>query len=314
VDWSEDDHRLARSLLPTDVEIVEVRGQRLPTARRGRHVTSAAYAVLLLAELFPSVGRVLYLDADVLVRDARIDELWASDLGSHPVGGVPALTQSNIASANGIVGWRALGLNPRAPMLNSGVLLFDLDQIRHSGLFERAMEYARSFSHVSNLADQFALNAALNGDWQRLALKYNCNYRQLNDTSGAAVIFDDAEMLEALDDPVIVHFLGRMKPWLQIPQDPFVAEWRSLAASLGFTTLGAYREPPTKRQLEEQVSSLTQQVDALEQRLRTVNASLMKVRASRSYRIGLAITSPIRWLRRIRKRISRGQPGPTPSR
>lgn len=291
VDWSEADHRRARQLIPGWVNIVDTTSARLPKVRAGRHVTSATYALLLLPELLDDLDRVIYLDADVMVRNSRIDDLWEIDLEGYSVAGVSAIRQSRVGDADGIVGWRSLGLNPRAPMLNSGVLVLDLDQIRSSGLFGRALDYALGHSQVTHLADQHALNAALNGQWLRLLPIYNCNYRQLTDTSGAAVVFDDAEVSAALHDPVIVHFVGEQKPWLQIPEDGFVHEWRSIAATLGIVSFAPYRTGPTRRDLEQRIAQLERQCRDRDERL-------ARIRASRSYRVGSALARPARMLRR----------------
>lgn len=80
------------------------------------YLTSAAYYKLLIGELLPrSLQKVIYLDADIVVR-GRLDELWNFPLGDSIVGAADHYNSPAPAP---------LGLRPSEPYYNTGVLLVD---------------------------------------------------------------------------------------------------------------------------------------------------------------------------------------------
>jgi len=204
----------------------------LPEVRKGRHVTSAAYLVLYLSDFFPNEDKILYMDHDVLVRDDRIFELWNLQLDDNPIAAVAATGVPFIGSKKGIPNWRSLGLNPRARMFNSGVMLFDLKKCREIGLKEKSLKYAFSEGRRSHLADQQALNVALDGYWKSLPLIFNAAMKVLDDEAGAYAFWETFEVDNARDNPSIVHFLGGTKPWHSDCTTKFTDEWRDYASSI----------------------------------------------------------------------------------
>ncbi len=206
----------------------------LPKVRTGRHVTSAAYLTLYLPELFPEEQRILYLDHDVMVRDERIWDLWKTNMEGYPVASVQAVGVPFIGSKNGIPDWRAFGLDPTRPIFNSGIMLLNPTECRKSNLTENSLRYATSEGETTRLADQQALNVALNGNWKRLPPIFNGAMKVLTDSTGAYSLWGIRATDEARDNPCIVHFLGRTKPWHTDCKTSFSDEWRVVAATLGW--------------------------------------------------------------------------------
>ena len=106
--------------------------------------------------------RVLYVDADVLVRK-DLKDLWDTDLCGKPIAAAPD------------VGFPMSGLDGStpespSPYFNAGVMLMDLALVR-AGLDELYVTAAEKSD--STLKDQDALNAHLRGDWHPLSLKWN---------------------------------------------------------------------------------------------------------------------------------------------
>lgn len=207
----------------------------LPQIRKGRHLTAATYLILYLPQIFKYDTKILYLDYDVMVRDSRIIDLWNTELKAFPIAAVQAVGRSYVGSRNGIPEWRRLNLDPKAPMFNSGVVLFNLEKCREIDLTKLAFEYAKAEGHNTKWADQQALNVAINGNWKSVSPIFNAATKVLTDESGAFSLWDKNEVDDAMNNPCIVHFLSKRKPWIFGENKPFFDEWRSISSGFGWT-------------------------------------------------------------------------------
>ena len=71
-----------------DLHFCRIDREMLKGLRVVNHVTSAAYNKLFIGEILPNnISRVIYLDADIIVR-ADLGGLWRHDLGTSVVGAV----------------------------------------------------------------------------------------------------------------------------------------------------------------------------------------------------------------------------------
>jgi lipopolysaccharide biosynthesis glycosyltransferase len=186
----------------------EIDDERVAGLPVHNYFTAAMWYRVLLPELLPDVGRVLYLDVDTLALDS-IAPLWELDLDGHLVGAV-----TNVFEA-----WRGTehtderGL-AQADYYNSGVLLLNLDEIRRSGAIDELRDVALARGDALKWPDQDALNLVLGP--RRLALHPRWN------VMNSVLLFDNAVDVfgaEATDEarraPAIRHFEGpgANKPW-----------------------------------------------------------------------------------------------------
>ena len=194
-----------------DVAWLDVPVDRLIEHRGRQHLTSTAYARLLIPELLPSsVQRAVYLDGDVLVTD-DVSPLFEISLGGAPFGAakdfhVPR-TDSEKSSVRGLV-------EPK-PYCNTGVLVIDPAQWRADDLTERAAAFARSTAEPLPFADQDAINAVANG-WQELDFRWNVQvlsmyWPELPQTELTEWLI--AHRDELYRDAAVLHFGGVPKPW-----------------------------------------------------------------------------------------------------
>ncbi|KII96013.1 glycosyltransferase family 8 protein [Plicaturopsis crispa FD-325 SS-3] len=165
----------------------------------------ACWAKLDLIKIVP-VERVLYLDADLLVRSSLAD-LWATDLQGRAIGAVIDMGHP--------VGYQEA---EKRPYYNAGVLLMDLAKIREGyselGIIAKQMAGSR-------YKDQDVLNAyfAQDGGWFELDMKWN--------GQGLGTYADqpsaDRQRLLAryTDPPSIVHFTGPVHPGMDAVLDPY---------------------------------------------------------------------------------------------
>lgn len=206
-----------------------------------------AWAKIDMISVLP-VERILYLDADVLIRD-DLRSLWDTDLGGKPVG---AVRDVGFPMGHGNI--------QRGPYFNAGVFLMDLAQVR--GTFDALHRTAGAFLDAK-YADQDALNTHFRDAWHPLPMKWNAQglgtYAELASADRALITSEMAGMKEA----AIVHFTGPVnpamehilnpylqpyiaKPWgyAGAPGHPYTSEWWSVLEEtpwLGWRQSDGYR-------------------------------------------------------------------------
>ena len=170
--------------------------------------STATYRRVFLSELLTDLDRVLYLDADLIVR-CSLDGLWRTDLGGAPVGAVADPWMATIGP-----------MRAEFPQgyFNAGVLLIDLDRWREERVAERFVEDIRRRQSagedpLSHCSDQTPLNEVLRGCWRPLSPRWNFTTYHTSRLADELAI--PAETFAGIaSDPAIVHFLGSHKPWV----------------------------------------------------------------------------------------------------
>jgi lipopolysaccharide biosynthesis glycosyltransferase len=161
----------------------------------GNHLSRTAYARLLIADLLPaSVGRVLYLDCDIICT-GTLRPLWQLRDAISLVSMVPDRTGER---------WKGrLGLPADAPYFNSGVILINLAAWRERAIAGRIINWMEANRDKLALADQDALNACLCGMITSLPDRWNL---QIGPDSGP---LPAARLSEA----TLLHYTSAHKPW-----------------------------------------------------------------------------------------------------
>lgn len=207
--------------------------------------SSIVIARLLIDQLLPpAVDRVLYLDGDTIVRDS-LAELWATDMQGCVLGASIEPTANHARK-------ESLGLK-HLPYFNSGVLLIDLALWRTQNTGKRILDFYRSRGGALFAPDQDAINGALAGEIFVLSPKYNFYniywyypYRTLCRLEAPAPYLPKEVLQDAVDHPVIIHYLGEDRPWRLGNTHKYTAdyqhylsltEWRDTPMEAGW---GAY--------------------------------------------------------------------------
>jgi lipopolysaccharide biosynthesis glycosyltransferase len=177
----------------------------LAMAVESDYITAETFGRLALPRLLPaSVSRVLYLDADLFVR-GNLAELLELDLGDALVAGVREATDPFLGSLNGLEHVFELGLDPRRPYFNAGVLLMDLVRLRRVEVEAKCLAYVRRYRPAR--MDQDALNAVLHTGFLELPVRWNMEKYYFK-TEERRRRYD-----ALLKDARILHFEGHKKPW-----------------------------------------------------------------------------------------------------
>lgn len=177
----------------------------------------ATYPLLLPALLPGSLGRVLFLDADLLVLD-DVAPLWESDLDGRALAAAPDCAIPLCSSPRAVKQRDSLGVPDDAVYFNAGVMLIDLDAWRQREVAARALDYLRANAEQADFLHQEALNAVLWNDWLPLAPRWNL----LASVAGRRY----GPRCDDWTNPGIVHFAGRFKPWHAPVGGPFDAPYR----------------------------------------------------------------------------------------
>lgn len=208
------------------------------------HVSPTAYARLLMHRLLPpGIGKILYIDADILFRrdvgllwDEPLDDnvmLAVTDAGAPVLDAAVALPHFDrcgrwLVTPRPIPNYEACGLSPHARYFNSGVMLIDLVRWRERGIGDRALEVLHEHERHVLWWDQYALNIVLAGQWGELDGRWNqvaAIFRYPNWRSSPL----DRRVFKAIrHDPWVVHFCSADKPWRRESRHPWTGRYRAM--------------------------------------------------------------------------------------
>lgn len=177
-----------------------------------RNISAGTYLRLALPRLLPEVDRVLYMDADVLVRESLL-ALWQTPLHGNVMAAVKgAVNLSEKWEWNSDRPYWHLLSKMKGSYINAGVTLLDLAEVRKRDLAARWNELAEQKFYYQ---DQDILNITCQGNIVYLSPKYNrLAYLEEGDYGQfeAEGIYTREECKEALQSPAILHYAGD-KPW-----------------------------------------------------------------------------------------------------
>lgn len=234
--------RVIASAAPLSVTFVAIDEQTLALAPPAGGLSRATYGRIVSIDLLPDdVDRVVYLDADTIVRE-DLDHLFSVDLEGRPVAAVQDPVAPLVSA--GLPQWRSLGLAPTTPYMNSGVLLIDADVWRSRDLAGSLLDFVATFGEQLRWADQDAFNGVLAGEFTHLPLRWNQMFALRQPTHLGYATFPPREVEKAIEDPAIVHFNGLFKPWLQGSLDPATPDWLDLLSRTEFSSYRRKRSEP----------------------------------------------------------------------
>lgn len=181
------------------------------------HLTKSAYFRLFAADILPyDIDRILYLDCDIIVRHS-ISDLWNVDINNRAIGCV-------IDMFSGLIDiYKRLKIPFNLEYTNSGVLLINLDFWRKNQVSSKFVQFIKNYpERISKLADQDVISYVLKDSKVLLPLKYNVQEGFYYKDKYATFDYwgHEKELKEAINDPVVLHFTGPMKPWIKGCEHP----------------------------------------------------------------------------------------------
>lgn len=175
-----------------------------------RYFTKEMYYRLLCSHLIPKEEeRILYLDPDILIRGS-LKPLYETDFQGRQVVGIPDLCINEMTPEFK----DAVGIPREVSYINSGVLLFNLQEMRKRFVLEDLFRVLDTLKEAVSFPDQDIINVYFKDDiiYADRVFNYNTGYGSIK--SFIKYVFSKKERQK--DNPVIVHYMGGSKPW-QLP-------------------------------------------------------------------------------------------------
>lgn len=190
------------------------------------HYNQISYLRILAPHIVNAVSELLYLDADVLVRDS-LHTVFGST-GNTPVAAVREYGCIDLQD-----GYRYLEFAPeeaRRPYVNAGLLLINVPEWKRLELTSRMLEFLHTHKATLHNGDQDAVNAVLRGNLVLLDDRWNVQTEAFAWLDSVGWPKERADLLlkrSTLEKNAgLVHFIGVGKPWEQFLIAPYASEYR----------------------------------------------------------------------------------------
>lgn len=171
-----------------------------------RYFTKEMYYRLLCSRLLPETEeRVLYLDPDILIRGS-IAPFYNSDFLGKQIIGIEDYAIKHMLFKQK----EAIGFTKEDTYVNSGVILFNLEKMRKCFSLEDFIGLLEQYKDVISYPDQDLINLYFKEDMTIGERIYNFNtgYGSI----GGMIKYALGLKKEPVE-PVIVHYMGKSKPW-----------------------------------------------------------------------------------------------------
>lgn len=175
------------------------------------------YARLFLPDILPAdIGRVVYLDCDMLVRCA-IEELATLDLEGKPIAAALCPHRTGFQTHRDLRPKRYFSTADL--YFNAGMFVLDTAAFREVDVVGSVLQQLTSAEIAELYYDQDILNIAFRNNWKVLGPMWNLQNPLLAH--------------EALD-PQIVHYTGDQKPWFLFTRVAFKRMYRHTMTNAHF--------------------------------------------------------------------------------
>ena len=188
-----------------------------------KYYTKESFFRLLLPDLLPRINEILYLDVDLLVRD-DVSVLFQNQASSL----IRACLDMCLTTAEQQVpNFERYNLNADDLVVNTGVCLLNLREIRKTALIARSVQLLVEHTEDMWYVDQTAINIAFKGNIDFLPTEWNVFPQCIEKRWISPVESIQPFASDVLNNPKIVHFVGGSKPWHRSNNLSFSDEWRT---------------------------------------------------------------------------------------
>lgn len=162
------------------------------------YISIATYYRYVIADVLPDVGKVLYIDGDILF-NGDIMPIWQTPLAQY----LYATVQDNWMMTKQREHLRDIGFGDGDTYFIAGLLLMNLALIRKEGITERLFDLTAGDEYKGKLKfqDQDALNIVCRGKIKKLPIKYHY------------FSYDFYQDRHNFDGVISAHYAGAVKPW-----------------------------------------------------------------------------------------------------
>jgi len=178
------------------------------------HINLEAYSRLLAPLVLPQdVTRVLYLDSDMVIL-SDLSTLYDSPQDDCAIHATRDIDVGTVCAKKGVFNFADLGIPPKTPYFNSGVLLINLRHWREENVMERILQYLKHNKDSVHYHDQGGMNAILHDSWAEIDLTWNQTRSILWPEQWRILGYSSADWRRVKNHPKIVHYTTPDKPWL----------------------------------------------------------------------------------------------------
>ena len=180
-----------------------------------RHVTLPTYFRFKIASFKPQLTKALYLDCDIVVKTS-LKDLWNADISHHVLAAVedPVHIFEKTDSQN---------RTGNRYYFNAGILLLNLQKWRDENLETVCFDYLKNNKDKIKWADQDVLNGVLVNQIRLLSPKWNVQSHIF--MQGQYMFSSHEEVVNAINQPHIIHYSTHIKPWLKGAEHPYKHEY-----------------------------------------------------------------------------------------
>lgn len=198
------------------------------------HISLATYFRYFIPDIFKNYDRVLYLDGDIIALE-DVAKLFTFDMTGYLLGVVKECDNEICSDYWKKYHIEQLGINLSA-FFCCGIILYNIPECHKEKLQEKCFETQKRLVSP-HFHDQDVLNSVtfkknlfLPMRWHVMIWIYNeSTLNNLRTLSPA----NYADYCAALNDPALLHFGGKIKPWKD-PQLPFADLWWEVARKTPF--------------------------------------------------------------------------------
>ncbi|MEE1060250.1 MAG: glycosyltransferase family 8 protein [Ruminococcus sp.] len=184
------------------LQLVKVEDEIFLEAPVINYFSKEMYYRILAAKLLPNtLERVLYLDADIIIKD-NIDEFYYQDFTINDIENLFIVCPDQIDDYHNQEYHNRLKIPMEKAYFNSGVMLMNLEMMRQEVKLPQVFDYISNNREKLRLPDQDLLNALYYDKVMVVDKKYNLMLGSYSSTS-----------FEKINDAKIIHFTGGSKPW-----------------------------------------------------------------------------------------------------
>lgn len=171
------------------------------------HVSKATYYKFLIPELFKHLDKVLYLDVDLIIKSSLRD-FWKTDLKGKYAAAV-------LDSGKELVQECMQDLE-LSKYFNAGVMLFNVAKCASENIYNTLFDNYKKLESENKLRclDQDVLNYTFKENIKWLPPKYNLQTDICKDLDYSNTRYGKSEVIDAIKNPIIIHYATDRKPWL----------------------------------------------------------------------------------------------------
>lgn len=198
--------------------------ENLPVGGRFVNISIETYYRLKIVSLFPQYDKILYLDCDMIVRH-DLKDLWETDISDYAIGSI----QDNVYMVKSST--ERLCYPISLSYYNAGMGLYNLAFLREFQFDKKVSDFINNNLESILFHDQDILNVVCKGHFKSISVRWNMLdvFLKKNPHLPQERL---ADLEKWIEDPGIIHFSAKYKPWNTEAFHPYQDEfWKYTSMS-----------------------------------------------------------------------------------